>query len=57
MHSDTEIMGEDVAWIMLESECPELLLLLAVRIHHTHRRCASDSTCRCFLESSDEAVD
>lgn len=49
-------MGEDSPWFMLESERSQLLLLLAVRIHSTHRRDIRNRLSAYFLELVDYSI-
>ena len=57
MLTDTEIVGEDHARNVLESERAELLLLLAVRIHHAYGLRTGSCSSRGVLEAADEAFD
>jgi hypothetical protein len=57
MPTNPEAMGEAAARILLEPERAELLFLLAMRVHNTHRRCPGSGTCTGFLEATDAALD
>ena len=57
MLTNPKAVAEEHGWDLLESECAELLFVLAVRIHYAHRRCLGNRASRRVLEASDEAVD
>jgi len=56
MLANPKAVAKEHAWDLLESECTELLFVLAVRIHYAHRRCLGNRARRRILEASDEAV-
>ncbi|KAJ4986575.1 hypothetical protein SVAN01_07884 [Stagonosporopsis vannaccii] len=55
--TDPGAVGEDLVWHLLEPECPELLLVLAVRLNHVYRFCVGSDCSRCVLKTANEEVD
>ena len=57
MSTKIKTLGKNTSWVMLESQCSQLLLVLAVRIHHFDRLCPGHCTDPRILEASNAALD
>lgn len=57
MHTHEEALGKDCPWNMLESQYPQLFLILALRIYDPYRFHPGGCPGRGLLEIANEAVD